>query len=369
MRPNVAIVGFGLMGRLCALDLYKQAKVSVFDSGRAPGYANAGWQAAAMLSPMAESVQAESQLTSLGWLAMDYWRELFAQFTVSPWLQQAGTLVLAHGQDQSELTQFASRLTSEYQAITLSRSELMQLEPELSNRFQQGLFLAEEGQLDNRAFYQQSYQQLVSANVRFNWHVQLQDLKTAAELKHFDCVIDCRGLGAKCDLTELRGVRGEILRVQAPDVSLNRPVRVLHPRYPLYIAPKPNNQYVLGATQIETEDHSPISVRSSLELLSAAYALHPGFAEAKVLESEVGLRPTLTDNKPLIRQDEGHLAINGMYRHGYLVGPVFSRYVADLVLGRTSQLASRLAPYCQSQVALPIHHQRGSQAYGYANSH
>ena len=55
---------------------------------------------------------------------------------------------------------------------------------------------------------------------------------------------------------------------------------------------------MIGATEIESEDLSPASVRSTLELLSAAYAVHPGFAEARILELSVQCRPALPDNLP-----------------------------------------------------------------------
>ena len=87
-------------------------------------------------------------------------------------------------------------------------------------------------------------------------------------------LFDCRGLGARSDWKALRGVRGEVVRIHAPGVSLTRPTRLLHPRYPLYIAPKPGDVFVIGATEIESDDLSPASVRSTLELLSAAYTVH-----------------------------------------------------------------------------------------------
>lgn len=82
----------------------------------------------------------------------------------------------------------------------------------------------------------------------------------------------------------MRGIRGEVARVYTPEITLNRPVRLLHPRYPLYIAPKENHVFVIGATQIESESQAPASVRSGLELLSALYAVHPAFGEADILE-------------------------------------------------------------------------------------
>jgi glycine oxidase len=80
--------------------------------------------------------------------------------------------------------------------------------------------------------------------------------------------------------------------------------------------------FVIGATEIESEDLSPASVRSTLELLSAAYTVDPGFGEARVLEIGVQARPTLPDHLPTL-QPSGprQLQINGLYRHGFLIAP------------------------------------------------
>jgi glycine oxidase len=100
----------------------------------------------------------------------------------------------------------------------------------------------------------------------------------------------------------------------------------MHPRYKLYIVPKPNHQYVIGATEIESEDRSKISLRSSMELMSALYAVSPAFAESRIISQETNLRPTYLNNLPRIdRLHSIHhkpiIRINGLYRHGYLVGP------------------------------------------------
>ena len=67
-------------------------------------------------------------------------------------------------------------------------------------------------------------------------------------------------------------------------------MRLIHPRWPLYVIPRGDNKFMLGATSIEAED-TGVSVRSALELLGAAYAVHPAFAEARIVEFGSGLRP------------------------------------------------------------------------------
>jgi len=122
-------------------------------------------------------------------------------------------------------------------------------------------------------------------------------------------------------------VRGEVLWVHAPEVNLTRPVRLMHPRYQLYIAPKRDQVYVIGATQIESESMAPITVRSSLELQSALYSVHTGFAEATVLDAFANCRPGFMDNLPRIDCSKrtngapGLLRVNGLFRNGYLLSP------------------------------------------------
>jgi len=151
-------------------------------------------------------------------------------------------------------------------------------------------------------------------------------------------VLDCRGLGARTQWSALRGIRGEVVRVHAPEVTLQRPTRLVHPRYPLYIAPKQDHIFVIGATEIESDDMGPASLRSVMELLSALYTVHSGFAEARILEIATQCRPTLPDNLPALRWlDERVLQVNGLYRHGYMISPAMLD--ATLQLLRTGSAA------------------------------
>ncbi|MCD4545179.1 FAD-dependent oxidoreductase, partial [Burkholderia pseudomallei] len=178
--------------------------------------------------------------------------------------------------------------------------------------------LPREGQLDNRQALRALAAGLAERGVDVHWNAAVApDAAPAARI-----TIDCRGLGAKAQMPALRGIRGEVARVHAPGIGLTRPVRLLHPRYPLYVAPKENDLYVIGATEIEGEDMSPVSVRSALELLSAAFSVHPAFGEARILELNTQCRPTLPDHRPALVWDGGAtLAVNGLYRHGFMIAP------------------------------------------------
>lgn len=341
---NIAIVGAGLVGRLLALLLVKQKKavvnrVSLFEKNELLSSDSTGLIAAAMVAPLSESVTASEHVIRMGQRSLVLWPQLLACLAIKDAWWQIGTIVLSHPQDQSNLNHFKQRLKSSASesAIDISASILAALEPELADKFQQGLWLSQEGHVDNDALYQQSAQGILNSDI------QLFE-KLAVEIKGnticlpnndpqtFDWIIDCRGIGAATQLinerASLRGVRGEVIRVRAPQVKLLHPVRVMHPRYPLYIVPKGGDRYVIGATEIESDSEQAISVRSALELLSAAYSVHTGFAEADILSIQTGLRPTLLDNEPAITVKNQVIQINGLYRHGYLLTP----YILEQVL-------------------------------------
>jgi glycine oxidase len=274
----------------------------------------------------------------MGQYSLERWPALIQELPAPVFFQQEGSLLLWHRQDAlqaktlvDKLYVNSKQLPAASAPVSLNADQLMELEPELGSKFQQGLLLPREGQLDNRQLLDALLQSLQKHKVDIHWHSAL----TMADIQNMvsngvDWVFDCRGTGAKADWQQVRGVRGEVVRLHAPHVNIHRPVRLMHPRYPLYIAPKPGQVYVIGATEIESDDTSPASVRSTLELLSAAYSLHSGFAEARILEINTQLRPALNNNLPGIRQSSPRLLqINGLYRHGFLIAPA----MLDAVLG------------------------------------
>ena len=78
---------------------------------------------------------------------------------------------------------------------------------------------------------------------------------------------------------------------------------------------------VVGASEIESEDRSPVSLRSTVELLAAAHSVLPELTEARVVHMESNLRPALADNMPAITLVDGLTRINGLFRHGWLIAP------------------------------------------------
>lgn len=326
MRKSAVIAGAGLIGRLMALNLLRRDwQVTLYDPDSREGRSSAAYTGAGMLAPFCELESAEPLISELGRNAVDDWRKVIATLVHPVDLQDNGTLVVAHAVDEPELKRLERR-TRGY-AEVVGGARLLRLEPELKG-FQHGLYFRGEGHVNNRQVLKALEQTLAS-------HSSLEWNHEEPPVGRHELQLDCRGLGARVDDAELRGVRGEVLYVHAPEVQLNRPVRLMHPRYPLYVVPRSEHIFVVGATQIESDHMGGITVYSALELLSALYSTHPGFAQAEIIETCVNCRPAYPDNLPRVVMSNGHIRINGLYRHGYLLGPRISDIVCRTIEGET----------------------------------
>ncbi|MBA1420680.1 MAG: FAD-dependent oxidoreductase [Epsilonproteobacteria bacterium] len=328
---HIGIAGVGLVGRVLALNLLRQGHtLTLFDEDTAYGDNAAGMTAAGMLAVFAELETAESVIFEHGKRSIALWPDLLEQIGIADAYQQEGSIITAHPQDYSELDHFIETLKAKVDEASeielLDKKALMQLEPDMEQHAK-AFFIPHEGQVDAQRFMKASSDYLLS-HPKVTWHqkIKVDEIKEgqicfAGVCEPFDWVFDTRGLGASEQIENLRGVRGEVFWLDAPEVNITRPTRMLHPRYKIYIVPRPNNRYIIGATEIESEDKSPMSVRSSLELLSAVYSMHSGFAEARIVNMVTNCRPTLKDNLPAITQEKKLTRINGLYRHGYLLAP------------------------------------------------
>jgi glycine oxidase len=351
---NIGIVGAGIMGRLLAWQLVNQGhEVTLFDKDAIESGSAAAYTAAGMLTPFSEIESAEMMIYQMGKESLKLWPDIIKGFGCDVGFHQKGSLIVSHINDKADLVRFNQQLNFklksqllenvDQQTGCINQVQLSQLEPELAANFSSATYLPEEAWLCTHCVMKTLADLLLEKRVRWFAHTEIDELgphfinekptRSKTQIKHeFDWVIDSRGLGAKKDLPELRGVRGELLLLQAPEVKINRMIRLMHPRYRLYVVPKyKDDLYLIGATQIESDDSGPITVRSTLELLSAAYSLHPGFSEARVIESKTNCRPALKDNLPRIETKPGLIRINGLFRHGFLLAPSLANQVIQLI--------------------------------------
>lgn len=316
---KVTIVGAGVAGMACAVEFAERGvAVEVFERAHGFGVQSCSWFAGGMLSPWCECDHSAALVAELGEQSIAWWTQRV------PTLVQRGSLLVVQGRHSAELVG-VSRRTTRYE--WLDAAAIDELEPALAGRFPRALFFKDEAHIDPRVALRSLADKLIALGGRIHFGVSCTD-----ESKGERLVIDCTGWAARHELKDLRGVKGEMLVLRSKEVVLDRPVRLLDPRVPAYIVPRPEGVFMVGATMIESSDATRITARSMLELLSAACSLHPAFAEAEVLEIGTQVRPAFPDNMPRIVWRRDRIYINGFYRHGFLLAPAFARMAADAVL-------------------------------------
>jgi glycine oxidase len=341
-KQTIAVVGAGVLGRLISFFLIENDhQVSLFEkNGPLPDSQDScSLTAAGMLAPFCELEYSDPMITRLGLDSLELWKGLHRFFHEEFDLNTNGSLVITHPQDQKELWKLKEVL--EIFPGCYEEVEVEKFEP-LIKGFGRGLFFPLESHLDPQGFFSAYNRAFLSRFHKVNFHTEVMGLgpkfvETQKGRCQYDLVIDARGFEAKRDLANFRGVRGELFLLEAPELKFKRYMRLMHPRYPLYIVPKKGGRFIIGATSLECEDLSSMSVHSGLELLSAAFSVNPAFGEARILESRVHLRPAFMDNLPKIYPREGLIRVNGLYRHGYLAAPKLAQLVSEWV--KTGKIA------------------------------
>lgn len=321
-KRTITVVGAGILGLWQALTLARRGhRVRLVEQNASAFAGSSSSHAGAMLAPDCEREAASRLVSELGHEGHAIWRRVY------PGLVNLGSLVVASARDLPDLTQYGKRTVGHRR---LTAEEIAACEPALGGRFGAALHFENESHLvtpDAMAFLLDAVRSaggLVELGKRWSH---------GSRAETGPLIIDCRGLSARHELPALRGVRGERLLVETHEIELSRPVRLLHPRHPIYVVPWSGGRFLVGATMIESEDAGPITVRSALDLLSTLYALHPAFAEARILEAAAGVRPAFPDNVPraIVKDGGRRIHVNGAYRHGFLLAPVLAEAVADYV--------------------------------------
>lgn len=319
-QEPITVAGAGVFGLWQALMLARAGlQVRLIERSAVPFADAASRWAGAMISPDCEAEAAPPLVRALGHEGLALWRAHY------PGLVCEGSLVVTGARDRGELVRFA-RLT--YGSELIDGAALAVLEPALDGRFASALYFAAEAHMETPRALAFLFEAVKAAGV----DVRLGEVWLPGDTKA-GLVIDCRGLAARNELPALRGVRGERLLLRSPDIRLRRPVRLLHPRASFYIVPWSDGFHMVGATVIESEDTAAMTLRSALELMGLAYALHPAFGEAEIVELGAGVRPAFADNVPRIFVQGRTIHVNGAHRHGFMLAPVLAAAVRDYIAG------------------------------------
>lgn len=366
--PTVCVVGAGVIGLSIAWRLAESGcRVTLFDPSPGGGATHA---AAGMLAPVSESGYGETEVLALGLESMRRWPEFAAHLEQvakqSVGLRRNGTLLVAHNaNDACELRRFGELAMRQGLAIELLTGRAARaLEPALSPRTVAGLEVRGDHSVDNRALTRALLAATARAGVVLHRSRALPVVRDGDVVavtrvddgSHHPCDVVVVAAGADSShllgippgtVPPVRPVKGQILRLRGAAGLVSRTVRARVAGEQVYLVPRAGGELVVGAT---TEDIGPdirITAGGVYDLLRAATTVVPEVRELELAEACARLRPSSTDNLPLIGATSvsGLIVATAHYRGGVLMAPATAAAVTDLVHDRAcSQAAAACSP-------------------------
>jgi glycine oxidase len=242
---KIAVLGSGLMGRVLSMRLYQSVytDITLIDRDNMDGKLSPAYIAGGMIAPYSESVMGGKTIYDLGKNSLSLWKKYLDNLQTPKLYNDNGTLLLASPNFSNEIKHYINKInfnTNEnnyYQVLT--QSDICDLEPEL--KYTEAYYLPSEGVVNARDTMS-SIAKFLTNHIKLEVNTEINCTEASNEImingmkQKFDLVIDCRGFGSREILPGLRGIRGEIIRVFAPEVNILRPVRLFHPRHSIYIS-------------------------------------------------------------------------------------------------------------------------------------
>jgi len=353
-NADVIVLGNGAIGSAVAWRCAQRGlAVTVLD----PDPVRGAWHTAAgMLAPVTELHYAESALLRLNLDSLARYPAFAAELTeltgLPTGLQECGTVSIAwDGADLAALRDLhAFGLSLGLPGEMLTGREVHALEPALTPGLPGGLLAPGDHQVDPRLLHAA----LVAAGERAGVRVVAAAgsvvvsgdrvtgvrLPDGTQLSAPNVVLaagawsgDVAGLPPSAR-PGVRPVKGQTLRLRLPGAPrLAHVVRGSIKGVPIYVLPRTDGTYVVGASAEEVGfDQSP-RAGAVYELLRDAQSLMPELGEAVLAEISTGLRPGSPDNAPSIGPSAipGLIHATGHYRNGILLTPVTAYAIAELI--------------------------------------
>ncbi len=398
---SIAIVGGGIIGLSIAFTAVEPgSKVAIIDP--APGRGTT-WVAAGMLAPVTEAYYGEEPELDLSLAAAARWpsfaEALEHESGCRIGYRQVGTMVVAADNDDrtfiKELYDFQANMGLDVQ--WLNPSEARELVPQLAPSTRGGLLARGDYQVDPRLVADalvkvagdRTYD-IIRASATSVEPVTTGDHSIKLDSGEYikaEKVVLCTGAWTsqvpgipEYISTAIRPVKGEIVRVSAPEPSRlpSHTVRAIAKGHSVYMVPRLDGTLVIGATMEEKGFDTSVRSGAVYELLRDAREILPVAGELSFDEAIAGLRPATPDNGPLIGYIDGIGAVGtssadsgsgagaghgrpgtgkslivaaGHYRNGVLLAPITAEAVKALLLGDVGNIPPEVLPFSPARFA------------------
>jgi glycine oxidase len=365
---TVIVAGGGVIGLSIAWRAAQRGfGVTVADPSPGQGASHA---AAGMLTPVSEASYTEKELFALGAASLERYPGFVAELTSATGepagYRRTGTLQVGYDADDLAVIDELHALQDSLgvPGRRLTARECRGLEPMLDPSVRGGLLAEADGSVDPRLLTralliaaERAGVRLITQPVAQIIHGVIHGARGVSGVRLADgttitadwtvlaagwnsAAID--GLPADC-VPPVRPVKGQVVRLRAPDGFLRRTVRGIVRGSSVYLVPRDDGELVVGATQEELGPDTRVTAGGLWELLRDARALVPGITELEFTEAVARLRPGTPDNAPILGPcpAAGLVLATGHFRSGVLLTPVTADVIVDyLKTGRLPAVAA-----------------------------
>ncbi len=340
-RPEVIVVGGGLIGLASALALAERGLTVSLLGERRPGEASPA--AAGMLAPSVERASGPAHDFAIAARDRypDYLSWIAERTGIRVPLNRLGILQLALSEKGIKGLKRTALPTSRW----LNANELRELEPALSHGLG-AMYNPDDGAVDNTVLLK-AMEQLVASTDRIR---QVDDAVIGLDPRKDSCFLETRSgtrleaahvvLAAGAWTGKIDGAR------HARAVSPARGQLVLYAVCPLrhvvygprgYVVPRGDGT-IGGSTMENTGFVAGVTDAGVRKVRDASEEICPQLASFTAPTAWAGLRPVTPDMLPILAPDPDHPSIIyacGHSRNGVLLAPLTGDVVADLVTGAT----------------------------------
>lgn len=353
---SVLIIGGGLMGASCALELSREgARVTVLEKS-IPG-AEASSAAAGILGAEAESHAPGPMLELCRYSRGLYpaWvRDLEEATRVSVGYLEGGCLLLAFSEEElAGLRKERAFQIEAGRARVLGREDLVDLEPEANPEAVGALLLPDDARVTPPDLFRATHIAAKKAGVTFRTGAYVRRVVTTDEhaerkvrgvlledetLLEADVVVVAAGSwtplvdGLPLGRSDVIPARGQIIELECARPPIDRLVFGAG----CYLVPRADGRILVGSTLEFVGFTKGVTARGVRDLLTAATRLVPCLEEAEFSRFWSNFRPYTQDHLPLLGPAgvTGLIIASGHYRTGILLAPATAKIVAALAGGR-----------------------------------
>ncbi len=125
----------------------------------------------------------------------------------------------------------------------------------------------------------------------------------------------------------LNGTKGELLIIHAPDIKIDFVLKSS-----VFLIPLGEDKYIVGATYNWTDKTNDSTPQAKKELLKRLKTFLN--CEFEVMDQVAGIRPTVSDRRPLVGVHEEHknlFILNGLGTRGVMIAPYIANQLYELI--------------------------------------